>query len=69
MLLQTARGVNDQLMQKARWDLNPYTGRNMFIKIVDQSTTGWGHITVDDFQFDAEVLRQYPEIETVGVRK
>ncbi len=60
--VQTARGVNDQLMQKARWDLAPYAGAGMFIKIVDMSTTGWGHITVDDFQFDAEVLTEYPEI-------
>ena len=32
----------------------------MFIKVVDRSTAGWGHITVDDFQFDAKVLREYP---------
>ena len=53
----------DQLMQRARWDLTPYAGAGMFIKIVDKSTTGWGHITVDNFQFDAEVLTEYPEID------
>ena len=37
--------------------------QEMFIKIVDKSTTGWGHITVDNFQFDAEVLTEYPEID------
>ncbi|MBC8325072.1 MAG: sulfatase [Verrucomicrobia subdivision 3 bacterium] len=31
----------------------------MFIKVVDQSTDGWGHLTVDDFQFDAKVLTEY----------
>lgn len=61
--VQTARGVNDQLMQKAGWNLAPYAGAGMFIKIVDKSTTGWGHITVDNFQFDAEVLTEYPEID------
>lgn len=35
--------------------------KKMFIKIVDQSTGGWGHITIDNFQFDADVLEQYPE--------
>ena len=55
-----ARGVNDQVMQEATWDLSPYIDKKMFIKIVDQSINGWGHITVDDFQFDAKVLTEYP---------
>ena len=59
--VQFARGVNDQVMQEATWDLSPYVGKKMFIKIVDHSTTGWGHVTVDDFQFDAKVLTEYPE--------
>ena len=57
--VQFARGVNDQVMQEATWDLTPFVGRKMFIKIVDHSTTGWGHITVDDFQFDAKVLAEF----------
>ena len=56
-----ARGINDQVMQNAAWDLTPYVGQKMFIKVVDDSTTGWGHVTVDDFQFDAKVLTEYPE--------
>ena len=60
--VEFARGVNDQLMQQAAWNLTPYAGQRMFIKIVDDSTTGWGHITVDDFQFDAQVLTEYPEL-------
>ena len=60
--VQFARGVNDQVMQEATWDLEPYAGKKMFIKVVDKSTTGWGHITVDDFQFDAKVLDEYPEL-------
>ena len=60
--VQFARGVNDQTMQKASWDLTAYAGQKMFIRVVDQSTTGWGHITVDDFQFDAKVLSEYPSI-------
>lgn len=61
--VQFARGVNDQVMQEATWELSPYAGKKMFIKVVDQSTDGWGHITVDDFQFDAKVLTEYAEIE------
>lgn len=60
--VQFARGVNDQVMQEASWDLSPYAGKKMFIKVVDQSENGWGHITVDDFQFDAEVSDEYPKL-------
>ena len=60
--VERARGINNQVMQNAVWDLAPYVGRKMFIKIVDRSTTGWGHITADDFQFDAKILPDYPEL-------
>lgn len=56
-----ARGDNDQVMLEASWDLTPFAEKKMFIKVVDRSTVGWGHITVDDFQFDAKILEQYPE--------
>lgn len=59
--VQFARGVNDQVMQTATWDLSPYAGKQMFIKVFDQSTDGWGHITVDDFQFDAKVMMEYSD--------
>lgn len=59
--VEFARGVNDQVMQKASWDLTPYVGQTMFIRIVDKSKTGWGHITADNFQFDAKVLKEAPE--------
>ncbi|MEM8736433.1 MAG: arylsulfatase, partial [Planctomycetota bacterium] len=57
-----ARGINSQTMQTVQWDLKPYNKRKMFLKIVDQSTGGWGHVTADDFQFDAEVLQRYPDV-------
>lgn len=61
--LQLARGINDQVMQEAMWDLTPYAGQKLFLKIVDRSTGGWGHLTVDDFQFDGRVLTEYPQTE------
>lgn len=57
-----ARGANHQAMQKANWDLAPFTGKKMFIKIVDKATGGFGHITADNFQFDAKVLDEYPHL-------
>jgi len=64
--VETARGINDQSMQNASWDLTPYAGQKMYIKVVDKSTTGWGHITVDDFQFDGKVLDEYPAADAIG---
>jgi len=58
-----ARGDNNQTMQKAKWDLAPYAGKKMFLKVVDQSTDGWGHVTADNFQFDAEVLAEHPTVK------
>lgn len=59
--VQFARGINDQVMQITAWDLAPYVGQKMYIKVVDNSTGGWGHVTVDNFQFDAKVLTEYPD--------
>jgi arylsulfatase A len=57
--VETARGINHQVMQKASWDMKKYAGKKTFIKIVDQSTKGWGHVTADNFQFDGKLLKQY----------
>ena len=57
--VETARGINNQVMQKASWDMKKYAGKKAFIKIVDQSTTGWGHVTADHFEFDGKLLEQY----------
>lgn len=64
-----ARGINDQVMQEAEWDLTPYVGQEMFLKVVDRSTSGWGHVTVDDFQFDAEILADYPGSAALSERR
>ncbi len=58
--VQQARGVNNQVMQKVSWDLSPFAGKKMFIKVVDKAMGGWGHVTADNFQFDAEILPQHP---------
>ncbi len=62
--LKKAHGINNQTMQEAEWDLGPYVGKKLFLKVVDQSETGWGHITADDFQFDGKVLEQYPNLNS-----
>ncbi|QYR22368.1 GH32 C-terminal domain-containing protein [Paenibacillus sp. sptzw28] len=42
-------GRNSEAYQKVFWDASAYIGQDLYIKIVDNSTGGWGHIGVDDF--------------------
>lgn len=61
--LKQARGINKVAMQEVAWDLAPLAGTKLFLKVVDQSTTGWGHITVDFIQFEAEILAEHPNLK------
>ncbi|CAA6677820.1 MULTISPECIES: arylsulfatase [unclassified Lentimonas] len=60
--VKKAGGENGSLMIKVEWSLRKYAGNKMYLKVVDESTGGWGHITADNFQFDAEILAHYPEL-------
>ncbi len=46
-----ASGRNTESMRRVTWDLAKYEGWQAFIRIVDASSGGWGHINADDFQF------------------
>ena len=56
----TVSGQNTETMSRVSWDLTPYTGRTGVIRIVDESSSGWGHINVDDFRF-SQSLSQAPQ--------
>lgn len=47
-LLHKARGNNDEFMLPHYWDVRNYQGQKCFIKIVDKSKGGWGHINIDN---------------------
>ena len=53
-VIHTARGVNDERMARSVVDLRKLAGREIFIRIVDEETVGWGHVNFDDFIFHAE---------------
>ena len=53
-VLHTARGVNTETMARSVVDLRKFAGREIFIRIVDEETVGWGHVNFDDFVFHAE---------------
>lgn len=58
--IHTARGQNRENMTRSVVDLRKFAGREIFIRIVDEETPGWGHVNFDDFVLHAEE----PKFET-----
>ena len=50
-----ARGRNSQTMHRIEWDTRPWIGQRMFLRLVDQHTGSWGHITLDDFRAEGRI--------------
>jgi putative membrane-bound dehydrogenase-like protein len=50
-VIHTARGANRENMARSIVDLRKFDGREIFIRIVDEETPGWGHVNFDDFLF------------------
>ena len=46
-------GNNDEAMRPVVVDLAKHGGKNMFIRVVDQVSGGWGHVNFDDFKLHA----------------
>jgi len=42
-------GHDTEVMRQVQWDRGDLVGRPLFLRLVDRSTAGWGHITFDDF--------------------
>lgn len=43
-------GMNTEMMVRRYWDVSKLKSREVYIKIVDSHTGGWGHINVDDIR-------------------
>lgn len=50
-----AGGPNGPVLRRIRWEVGDYLGRKVFLKIVDQKQSGWGHVTFDDFSAEGEL--------------
>jgi putative membrane-bound dehydrogenase-like protein len=46
-------GDNTETLKPVVVDLQPHQGQEIFIRLVDQSSGGWGHVNFDDFKFHA----------------
>lgn len=48
--LFTATGANSETLKPMFWDASKYVGKVVYLKIVDESQGGWGHINLDDIK-------------------
>ncbi|WP_062514554.1 GH32 C-terminal domain-containing protein [Halobacillus sp. KGW1] len=46
--LMKVSGGNQEGYSRIKWDASDYVGEQVYIKVVDQATGGWGHISIDD---------------------
>ncbi|QIZ08394.1 hypothetical protein HFZ78_18105 [Priestia megaterium] len=62
-----ATGNNSEQYSRINWDASKFIGEELYIKVVDNSTGGFGHINVDDFSFPVQpkVIRDIPDINVV----
>ena len=52
MISRTTGDMTEDLKRVAV-DLTPHVGREVFVRLVDQHSGGWGHINFDDFRLHA----------------
>ena len=50
-VIHTARGTNTETLARSVVDLRKVAGHDIFIRIVDSQSEGWGHVNFDDFVF------------------
>ena len=57
-ILMKATGRSTEQYGRVTWDASQYIGEELYIKVVDNSNGGFGHINVDDFHVpvDAKVI-------------
>ena len=65
----TARGQNSETMLPVVVDLAAQVGREIFIRLVDEETGGWGHINFDDFNLYKEKPAFAPVAAAKGATK
>lgn len=65
--LRVAGGNNSERMERTTWPINDLVGEQARIRIVDNSTGGWGHINVDDFSFDGSTPVTAGDVEITGI--
>ncbi len=55
--LLKAAGKSEDAMEEVVWDISKFKGQRLYLKVVDKSTNGWGHI---NFDYARAVTKEYP---------
>ena len=64
---RSATGNNTETLEWAHWDVRPFIGKEARIEIIDASSDGWGHVNVDQIEFDDRPRGPVPpELELAG---
>ncbi len=50
LVIARASGDDTENMKRVAFDLTPHVGKDVFIRLVDDDTRGWGHVNFDDFR-------------------
>ncbi|GLI81586.1 hypothetical protein PoHVEF18_009971 [Penicillium ochrochloron] len=58
-VVRTATGANAEQLLPTTWDVTDLLGQSAVIEIVDLSTTGWGHILIDEISFSNISIEPY----------
>ena len=53
-VIQSSSASQQENMKRVAVNLESVAGKRIFIRIVDQSKSGWGHVNFDDFVFHAQ---------------
>ncbi|MEY2191882.1 GH32 C-terminal domain-containing protein [Neobacillus sp. BF23-41] len=55
--LMKETGGNWEAYRRVNWDASDYIGEELYIKVVDYETGGWGHINIDDVNAPVAIKR------------
>ncbi|HEY7329618.1 MAG TPA: PVC-type heme-binding CxxCH protein [Gemmataceae bacterium] len=53
-VISSTSGTDEENLRRVAVDLRPHLGKEIFIRLVDKQSGGWGHINFDDFRFHVE---------------
>ena len=53
-IIQSSSAAQQENMKRVAVNLEAVAGKRIFIRIIDQSKAGWGHVNFDDFVFHAQ---------------
>ncbi|MDB2673510.1 arylsulfatase [Akkermansiaceae bacterium] len=56
-ILLLAGGDRGPQMKRTFWDVRKFKDKAVYLQIVDKETSGWGHLTFDDFSVEGKLLK------------